>query len=787
MDISIIIPCYNAIGKIEACIASLKKIDYQNSKYEIIFIDDCSQDNTFQYLTQLSKENQNWSVLQTKENTGSPSEPRNIGTSAAKGEYIFFLDCDDEIYSDTLNIHFKTAKSKNADIVRGYLTIDNGNEQLPANRIFDSLENLSKEEKIKIILGKQSTTVPSLIKRSLLNKNNISWHSDLRMGEDTIFLIEVLAAAKNIIYIDHPTFIYNKKINAEASSTQSYGSRELNNHLAVWTTAQERLSKIGINYYNIRLQVGLQTAIQAMINYNKFDITENDFKKLSTFIIDNKKIIEKFNYSQRIKQILETIYNKNYHNFLEQIKMRLVIAGYDLKFIKTAIPALKEYYQIQIDEWTGHNTHNEQQSEECLKWADIVFCEWMLGNAVWYSHRIKNNQKLFIRMHRFELRTPWFNQIDFTKVNRVFAVSLYFFEKLVEYTKIPRSLAALLPNYLDSKNYETSNKKEKLFNIGIIGILPSRKGYLNTLKILKALVNKNKKYKLYVYGKMPEDLSWVKNDKKEMSYFEECNKFITENNLQSHVIIKGWVDIRKELKNIGFILSTSHNEEIPESFHIAPSDSFSAGNQGVLLNWNGVEYIYPEKYIFGSIEEITNHILHQNTLNKFDKYNQDGIKLIAERYSLSNFITNLRKQMKLSEIRFSSAPSPKNQEETTTKLIYEIKDAELTYKGINLPLPKEARSNCKLMLEYSLSCSENTKTNAALISISSNDNNIPGFKPSDVKELGVYKYLNTSVDNNTFYTEIPLTKENHIEEIKLVLWQKDAKIKILSAKLFAIQ
>ena len=147
MDISIIIPCYNAIGKIEACIASLKKIDYQNSKYEVIFIDDCSQDNTFQYLTQLSKENQNWSVLQTKENTGSPSEPRNIGTSAAKGEYIFFLDCDDEIYSDTLNIHFKTAKSKNADIVRGYLTVDNGNEQLPANRIFDSLENLSKEEK----------------------------------------------------------------------------------------------------------------------------------------------------------------------------------------------------------------------------------------------------------------------------------------------------------------------------------------------------------------------------------------------------------------------------------------------------------------------------------------------------------------------------------------------------------------------------------------------------------------------------------------------------------------
>lgn len=788
MDISIIVPCYNAIGKIESCIKSLNQIDYPISKYEVIFIDDCSKDQTFNYLSQLAKENNNWVVLQTENNTGSPSEPRNLGTSKAKGEYIFFLDCDDEIYPDTLKVHFNIAKENKADIVRGYLTIDDGNTRRSANQIIENFKNLSQKEVIETILSKQSTTVPSLIKRKLLINNNIFWHSDLRMGEDTIFLIEVLSFAKNIMYVDHPTFIYNKKINAEASSTQSYGSRELKNHLTVWQLAQEKLNKLGINYYKIRLQVGLQTAIQSMISYNTFDISKDDFRMLSEFINKNKDIISRFNYSERIKSVLESLYKGEYNEFLEQIKQRLVIAGYDLKFIKTAIPLLKNYYQIRIDEWSGHNTHDDQKSEECLKWGEIIFCEWMLGNAVWYSHRVRNNQKLFIRMHRFELRTPWFNQIDFTKVNRVFAVSLYFFEKLIEYTKIPRSLAALLPNYLDNENYAQSNKKEKIFNLGIIGILPSRKGYLNALKVINNLVKKNPKYKLYVYGKMPEELSWIKNDKNEMNYYEQCNKFIEENKLKNNVIIKGWVDVKEELKNIGFILSTSDNEEIPESFHIAPSDGFAAGNQGVLLNWNGVEYIYPEKYIFSGIDSLTKHILSQSTLHKFEKYNQEGIDLIKDRYSISNFIKNLRKQIKLSEARFPSAPSIIDKQETTSQLLSEIKDKEMDYKGISIAIPENYQSNCKLLLEYNLNTSDNTRINAALVSLKSEAHQtISGFKLSTVQNIGLYKYMNTTTSNESLYLEIPLSKDNKITAINLILWQKDAKIKVNNAKLFMIK
>ena len=779
MDISIIIPCYNAIGKIEACIASLENIEYPTSKFEVIFIDDCSKDNTFHYLNELAKKHSNWKVLQMPKNSGSPSEPRNTGISKAKGEYVFFLDCDDEIFSDTLLKHFHEANNKNADITRGYLIADDGNNRYEANRINVDFDSLSRKDRIEIIIQKQSTTPPALIRRNILYKNNIKWDSSLRMGEDTIFLCEVLSMAKNIVYVDHPTYIYNKKINEEASSTQSYGSRELKNHLTVWQTAQEKLAKQGVDYYTARLKVGLQTAIQSMITYNRFDISENDFIEFSNFINKNKQLIEKFNYSTRIKSVLNEIYNNNYQGFLEAIKLRLVIAGYDLKFIKPVLPELEKFYQIQIDEWSGHNTHNEQHSENCLQWAEIVFCEWMLGNAVWYSQRIKESQKLFIRMHRFELTTSWFKQIDFTKVNRVFAVSLYFFEKLVEYTRISRSQACLLPNYLDSNDYDRSESEEKLFNLGIIGILPSRKGYLNALKLLKNLVNKNKKYRLYVYGKMPEELPWVKSNPTEMAYFNECKQFIKQNNLQKHVIIKGWVNVKKELKNIGFILSTSDNEEIPESFHIAPADGFSSGNQGVLLNWNGVEYIYPKKYIFDSLELMTEHIHAQNTLNKFNRYNQQGLEMIQERYSVEAFVKQLRRQFRISATLFPTAPVPREDDTVNRKCLVEINNRKLTAEGIVIELPKEAQSNCKLILEYSLKLSANTKVNAALVALkSANAEPVSGFKLSDLKEIGLYKYLNTTAGGQSHFLEITLSKNNMVEQLRFILWQKDAEINI---------
>ena len=89
---SVIIPCFNSATYINRCINSLNKQKFKN--FEAIFIDDCSNDETYKILKDYENLNNNFKVLQTNENSG-PATARNLGISVARGKYICFLDSDD--------------------------------------------------------------------------------------------------------------------------------------------------------------------------------------------------------------------------------------------------------------------------------------------------------------------------------------------------------------------------------------------------------------------------------------------------------------------------------------------------------------------------------------------------------------------------------------------------------------------------------------------------------------------------------------------------------------------
>jgi glycosyltransferase involved in cell wall biosynthesis len=634
MKVSIIIPCYNAIGKVEKCLSSLRLLDFSLDNYEVIFVDDCSTDGTYNFLLTEAEKTPNWNVFRLNKNSGSPSKPRNYGIEISTGEYVFFLDCDDEIFPDTLRVHYEYASLHNACILRGYLITDNGNNKQEMNKISDFDQYQSKQDKIIAIINKQSTTNSSLIKKNLLINNHIQWNEFLRMGEDTVFLLDVLVVADSIHYIDHPTFVYNKVFTKEVSSTQTYGARELRNHLTVWVLAEQKLSSLGISYVQIRLNIGLQSVLLSIIKYYSGDIDIKLFQDFSRFIQQYWHIIKSFNYNERLKKLVRLINEDKYLDFIQDIKPRLLIAGYDLKFIKSAVPYLEKYYQVKLDEWTGHDSHDLEKSKQLLKWAEIIFCEWLLGNAVWYSQNKKPTQKLIIRMHRFEITRDFGDKVDQSKVDRYFTVSVYIYEEFIRRFGFERQKMRLIPNFLEVESYLTSDNPDKVFDLGIIGILPSLKGFMKTLQLLQSLVQQDSRYNLSVFGKMPNDLAWVKNNPVEKQYFDNCEQYILENNLQNHIHIKGWVDVKTELKDIGFILSMSDLE----SFHIAPADGFASGGQGILLRWAGVEYIYPEDFIFDSIEDMKQYILMNANYELFKQNAQKGRDFVKERYDISEFI-----------------------------------------------------------------------------------------------------------------------------------------------------
>jgi glycosyltransferase involved in cell wall biosynthesis len=120
MKVSVIVPVYNVEKYIYRCFESISKQTYDN--IECIFVDDCSPDNSYSILKKLIEEyrgNISFSIHRHHENKGL-SGARNTGTRISGGDYIYYLDSDDEITPLCIEVLVNKAKKYNGvEIVQG--------------------------------------------------------------------------------------------------------------------------------------------------------------------------------------------------------------------------------------------------------------------------------------------------------------------------------------------------------------------------------------------------------------------------------------------------------------------------------------------------------------------------------------------------------------------------------------------------------------------------------------------------------------------------------------------
>jgi len=91
--VSVIIPTYNRKEKLKKTIRELEKQSYGKNRFEIIVVDDCSEDGTEEEIKNLMKKYKNLRYLRNEKNSGA-AHSRNRGIRIAKGKYIFFTDDD---------------------------------------------------------------------------------------------------------------------------------------------------------------------------------------------------------------------------------------------------------------------------------------------------------------------------------------------------------------------------------------------------------------------------------------------------------------------------------------------------------------------------------------------------------------------------------------------------------------------------------------------------------------------------------------------------------------------
>lgn len=212
VKISIIVPIYNVEKYLVFCIDSI--LNQEFSDYEIICIEDCSTDNSYNVLCDRYKNNNHIKIIQQDMNRGL-SAARNKGLGIARGKYIMFVDSDDMLVPGALKLLYNTAESMSTDVVFfDYQKIYDGQEYS-----LDSVENSNKEY---IMTGrkyfceqvKKNNVVMEVwrqfYKSEFLKENKLEFMTGI-VHEDNLFSFYVAFCAERVVHIENKLYLYRQR------------------------------------------------------------------------------------------------------------------------------------------------------------------------------------------------------------------------------------------------------------------------------------------------------------------------------------------------------------------------------------------------------------------------------------------------------------------------------------------------------------------------------------------------------------------------------------------------
>lgn len=385
------------------------------------------------------------------------------------------------------------------------------------------------------------------------------------------------------------------------------------------------------------------------VDYPLFVSSEKEFELKTINVLSNFELyqnsakmifeaVQKFTFSQSYKRL-----HKFFWSFYRD-KTRIVFAGHDLKFAQLIIEEFRKNpdYEVKIDQWDSHTKHDEKLSKKYSEWADVVFCEWGLGNVSWYSKHKKEGQKLIVRLHFQEKDLNFLRESDIEKVDKFIVITPYMFEEFCRLFDIPRKKVIYIDNLVRNEIFESEKISDCKYNLGIIGILPARKRLDLAIDIFEELWQEDNRYRLFIKGKRPEELEWLMARKKEREYYECLMRRIYTSPWRDSVIFENHGnDIGEWFKKIGHLLSTSDYE----GSHVAVSEAMASGTHPVIINWAGATTIYPEKYIFNTtnsmIQAIKDFKYTTQETDEMKEYAQNKFKAAIQNNKIFNVIESL--------------------------------------------------------------------------------------------------------------------------------------------------
>ena len=287
MKVSIIIPIYNVGPYIDRCLRSVANQTY--SSIECILVDDCGTDDSMKicegFLDNYKGE-VDFKLFHHEHNKGL-SAARNTGFLHASGEYVFFLDSDDELSINAIALLVAKAKEHpGIDMVQGNAI------SIPYNGYYDSscFENHSyttDNSWIRDNFYKTGKTIPvtawnKLLKTAFLREQNLLFKEDI-IHEDLHWMWFLVKHLQSMAFVFQITYIHHITPNSIMTSlTKERHAIAMNKILQDWICHVDNIS-----YVNQLKKI--------LILYRKNEITKYTKENNGKFILNVMKTLWKYN------------------------------------------------------------------------------------------------------------------------------------------------------------------------------------------------------------------------------------------------------------------------------------------------------------------------------------------------------------------------------------------------------------------------------------------------------------------------------------------------------------
>ena len=308
-------PVYNASKYLDRSINSILNQTYDN--LEIIIVDDSSTDNSKDIIKKYASKDNRIRPIYSEINQGV-SKARNIGLNIFSGNYVFFMDADDYITRDAIEIMINKSIKYNADVVDSYHLVINNNKTFLESKPLK--EDLIMGDKTNIeMLTKATYITGKLIDKKLVK--DLLFNVDLRRYEDLVFEHELKLKLNNYVLIKDVVYYYYQ---VSGSLINTLGEK----HTAYMDAAKEVMNL----YKNESKEVKYK--IESLLFTNAFLTGITKIVKNDKNIDDNVNILKE--YLLRFKDVFKTYEdNKMISKFIKNKYNKMVNSDKKIKgFIK---------------------------------------------------------------------------------------------------------------------------------------------------------------------------------------------------------------------------------------------------------------------------------------------------------------------------------------------------------------------------------------------------------------------------------------------------------------------